>query len=154
MLTAEQRQAIDHEAGLYPDRKAASIEALKIAGRSSGWISDESIREVAGILGMTAAELDAVATFYNLLHRRPVGRHVIYVCDSVSCWILGCDGIFGALAARLGIRPGETTPDGRFTILPIPCLGACDHAPTLQIDGDLHRDVDPAKIDEVLEKYP
>jgi NADH-quinone oxidoreductase subunit E len=153
MLTQEERNEIEAEASRYPQRKAASIEALKIAGRRSGWVSDEDLREVAALLGMTEAELDSVATFYNLIHRRPVGRHVIYLCTSISCWILGCDPLREALTRRLGIRFGETTADGRFTMVPIVCLGACDHAPTLRIDGDLHHDVDPARIDGVLEKY-
>jgi NADH-quinone oxidoreductase subunit E len=94
-----------------------------------------------------------VATFYNLIFRRPVGRHVIMVCDSVSCWIMGCDRVRKHLHDRLGIGPGETTPDHRFTLLPIVCLGCCDHAPAMTVDSDLHGDLDPQKIDAVLEKY-
>jgi len=153
MLTDHERHEIDAEASRFTERRAASIDALKIVARRTRWISDEDLREVAALLGMTPAELDSVATFYNLIHRRPVGRHVIYLCTSISCWILGCDPLREAITGRLGIRFGETTADGRFTMVPIACLGACDHAPTLRIDGDLHRDVDPARIDEVLGRY-
>ena len=153
MLTDHEKLEIEAEAGRYPERRAASIDALKIVQRRTRWISDEDLRDVADLLGMTPADLDSVATFYNLIHRRPVGRHVIYLCTSISCWILGCDPLREALTRRLGIRFGETTADGRFTMVPIVCLGACDHAPTLRIDGDLHNDVDPARIDGVLEKY-
>ena len=104
-------------------------------------------------LGMSPTDLDSVATFYNLIFRKPVGRHVIMVCDSVSCWIMGHERIRKHLSERLGIEFGETTPDNRFTLLPIVCLGCCDHAPAMMVDGDLHSDLDPQKIDSGLEKY-
>src|SRR5262249_28598428 len=97
-------------------------------------------------------ELDGVATFYNLIFRRPVGQHVILLCDSVSCWIMGYERLQTHLRTRLGITLGETTADGQFTLLPIPCLGTCDHAPALMIDDALYRDLDPEKLDLVLEQ--
>jgi NADH-quinone oxidoreductase subunit E len=153
MLTPEERREIEAEFPHYPTKKALTIDAMKIVQRHRGWLSDEALRDIGELLEMSPADLDGVATFYNLLHRRPVGRHIIYVCDSVSCWIMGCDGLFGHLAERHGIRPGGTTADGRFTLLPIVCLGACDHAPAMMIDDDLHGDLDPAKIDRILEGY-
>jgi NADH-quinone oxidoreductase subunit E len=102
---------------------------------------------------MTPAELDAVATFYNLIFRKPVGKHVILVCDSVSCWIMGYERILQHLRDRLGIVLGETTADGVFTLLPIVCLGACDQAPAMMIDDELYGDLDAAKIDEILANY-
>ncbi|HLP16996.1 MAG TPA: NADH-quinone oxidoreductase subunit NuoE, partial [Bacteroidota bacterium] len=107
----------------------------------------------AAHIGMAREQLDGVATFYNLIFRKPVGRHVIYVCDSVSCWILNVDSIKESISSRLGIDYGETTVDGLFTMLPIQCLGTCDHAPALMIDGDLYRDLDPGKIDAILDRY-
>jgi NADH-quinone oxidoreductase subunit E len=154
MLTEQERQEIADEARHYPERRAVCIEALKIVQQRRGWVSDEALRDLAGFLEMTPEELEGVATFYNLVFRRPVGRHVILLCDSVSCWIMGCERIRGELTARLGIRPGETTADGRFTLLPIVCLGTCDHAPALMIDEDLHRDLDPGALDGILERYP
>ncbi len=153
MLTPQERAEIEAEFPHYPTREAVSIDALKIVQKHRGWISDDALRDVGELLGMSAADLDGVATFYNLLFRRPVGRHVIYVCDSVSCWILGCERHFRHLSERLGTQPGETTADGRFTLLPIVCLGACDHAPAVMIDADLHLDVDPANLDRILESY-
>lgn len=102
---------------------------------------------------MTADELDSVATFYNFIFRKPVGRHVILICDSVSCWIMGYDRILERLKERLGIGFGETTTDGRFTLLPNVCLGACDHAPVMMIDEDLHIEVDPQMLDRILTQY-
>lgn len=154
MLSAEERGEIERELGHYPDRRALSIEALRVVQRRRGWVSDEGLRDVADVLGLSPAELEGVATFYNLIFRRPVGRHVILVCDSVSCWIMGADRLREALGVRLGIGLGETTADGRFTLLPIVCLGACDRAPTLMVDADFHADVDAARIDALLGRYP
>ena len=153
-LTPADTAAITTLARQYEARRGACIEALRIVQRSHGWISDDRLREVARLLDMSSDELDGVATFYNLIFRRPVGRHVILICDSVSCWIMGYEALRDTLQARLGVRLGETTADNRFTLLPIVCLGACDHAPTIMIDEDLHRDVDAARLEAVLEQYP
>ena len=153
MLTTEEIHEIESEAAHYPRRDAVSIDALKIVQKYRGWVSDESLRDVAQHIGMSPTDLDSIATFYNLIYRRPVGRHVISVCDSVSCWIMGCDSIQEHLQKRLGIGLGETTADKRFTLLPTVCLGCCERAPALMVDGDLHTNLDPLKIDKELEKY-
>ena len=153
MLTVEEINEIEAEAAHYPRRDAVSIDALKIVQKHRGWVDDESLRDIAAHIGVSPTDLDSVATFYNLIFRRPVGRHVIMVCDSVSCWIMGHERNGKHLHDRLGIKFGETTPDNRFTLLPIVCLGCCDHAPAMMVDGDLHSDLNPCKIDTELEKY-
>jgi NADH-quinone oxidoreductase subunit E len=153
MLTPEERHEIEADMPHYPDRQAVSIDALNIVQRHRGWISDESIRDIAEFLDMSADDLDSVATFYNLIYRKPVGRHVILLCNSVSCWVMGYDRLRERLCQRLQIQLGETTSDRRFTLLPIVCLGTCDHAPALMIDNDLHRDVTPDSAEHVLEGY-
>ena len=153
MLTEEELKEIDEHVKQYPQKRAACIEALKVVQRKRRWISDENLNDIAGVLDMTPDELDSVATFYNLVFRKPVGRHVILICDSVSCWIMGFEKILEHIQNKLGIRYGETTKDERFTLLPIQCLGTCDRAPALMIDNDLHRDLTIEKIDEILEKY-
>ncbi len=152
MLTAEERQEIEAELTRYPTKEAACIDAMKIVQRHRGWVSDESIHDIGGLLEMSAAALDSVATFYNLIFRKPVGRHVIMLCDSVSCWITGYEQVREHLTRHLGIKFGETTPDDRFTLLPIVCLGACEQAPVMTVDNDLHGNLDPAKIDRLLEE--
>jgi NADH-quinone oxidoreductase subunit E len=153
MLTEEEQREIEAEFPRYPNKRAVCIDALRIVQRHRGWVSDESLRDIAALLEMSPDELDGVATFYNLIFRKPVGRHVIMVCDSVSCWVMGYERLRRNLAERLGIQMGETTPDGRFTLLPIVCLGACDHAPTMMVNQDMHRDVDPDGIDRILDQY-
>jgi NADH-quinone oxidoreductase subunit E len=118
-----------------------------------GWISDESLRTVAGYLEMSVDDLDSVATFYNLIFRKPVGRHVILLCDSISCWVMGYEQLRERLRDHLGIDYGETTADGRYTLLPNPCLGTCDCAPALMIDNDLYRKVTPEMLESILSKY-
>jgi NADH-quinone oxidoreductase subunit E len=153
-LAAAQVEEITALAKHYPHRRGASVEALKAVQRAQGWVSDAALAEVARLLGMSSDELDGVATFYNLIFRRPVGRHVILLCDSISCWIMGYEGLRERLAARLGVGLGETTADGRFTLLPTVCLGACEHAPVLMIGDDLHRDCASLSLDVVLDQYP
>jgi NADH-quinone oxidoreductase subunit E len=153
MLTAEEKKEIEAEFPRYEQKRAACVEALKIVQRHRGWVSDETLIAVAEFLEMTPAELDGVATFYNLIFRKPVGKHIILVCDSVSCWIMGYERILQHLQDRLGIVLGETSADGLFTLLPIVCLGACYQAPAMMIDDELYGNLDPDKIDEILTKY-
>jgi len=152
MLTAEERQEIEGELAHYPTKQAVCIDAMKIVQRHRGWVSDESLRDIGELLEMSAADLDGLATFYNLIFRKPVGRHVVMLCDSVSCWIMGYERMREHLISRLGIQFGETTPDNRFTLLPIVCLGACDHAPAMIVNNNLHGDLDRDKIDRLLEE--
>ena len=99
---------------------------------------------------MSVAELDGIATFYNLIYRKPVGDKVILFCDSVSCWIMGGDAVCAKIRAQLGIEPGETTSDNRYTLLPVTCLGDCDHAPAMMIGEDLHHDLTPDSVGDLL----
>jgi NADH-quinone oxidoreductase subunit E len=147
------RQEITALAEAAETKRAAGLDALKVVQKRFGYISDRHLAEVAALLDMTPAELDGVATFYNLIFRRPVGRHVILLCDSVACWIMGEGGARAQLRERLGIKPGETTADGRFTLLPIVCLGHCDHAPAMMVDEDQYGDLDSARLDAILERY-
>ena len=152
-LTPEETRLIDHEIQIVPYKKAAVIEALKIVQQNRGWISDESVDAIADYLEMSPAEVDSVATFYNLIFRKPVGRHVILLCDSISCYVMGYKKIQEALQQKLKIKFGETTADQCFTLLPNCCLGCCDRAPALMIDEDLYQDLTVEMIDDILKKY-
>ena len=154
MLTDEERRAIEAEVVDCECPESASVEALQAVQRLRGWISDEAIRDIAPFLRMSPEQLDGVATFYSFIFRRPVGRHVIFICDSVTCYIMGHENILAHLTERLGISMGETTADGRFTLLPTSCIGLCDHSPAMLVDEDLYGDLDSAKIDEILKSYP
>lgn len=153
MLTIEEKNEIEKAISVMPVRKAGCIEALKVVQHHRRWISDESLKDVALYMEMSAEELDSVATFYNLLFRKPVGRHIILLCDSITCWVMGYEHIRNHLIEKLGIKYGETTADDRFTLLPNCCLGTCDTAPALMIDKDLYKKVTIEQLDEILNKY-
>lgn len=153
MLSEAEMREIEEELSHSPSKQAACIEALKVIQRNRGWVSDESLAELAEFMKMSPAELDSVATFYNLIFRREVGRHVILICDSVSCWITGYDNLVAHFKNKLGIEPGQTTSDGRFTLLTIPCLGVCEHAPAMVIDRQTFWELTADKIDKILEDF-
>lgn len=152
MLSAEEKQEIEHELTKFPIRKSACLEALMIIQKHRDYVSDDGLKDVADYLGMSATELDGIATFYNLIYRKPVGKKVIRICDSVSCFIMGYEQIRSKIQEELGIKLGETTPDQEFTFLPTPCLGTCDKAPALMINDELHRNLNPNNVVQILRK--
>ncbi len=153
MLSTIEIQKIEEEIKKFPRKSAACLDALKIVQGERSWVSDEALEDIAAFLEMSPSEVDSVATFYNLIFRKSVGRHVILVCDSISCWIKGCETIKSQLSDKLNISYGETSKDGRFTLLPIQCLGNCDHSPSIMIDNDTFNDVQNGMLDDILEKY-
>lgn len=153
MLTERELQDINAELAHAATKAAVSVDALNIIQRHRGWVSDEAVKEVAAVLEMTPDELDAVATFYSFIFRRPVGRHVILICDSISCYVMGYNPLLDVMKSKLAIGFGETTADKRFTLLPISCLGACDRAPAMMVDDDLYGPVTAEMMEDILQKY-
>ena len=152
-LTEAEIAEIEHEKTLYPDQRAVGLEALKIVQKHQGWVSDQSLLAIAGYLDLPVAELEGVATFFNLLYRQPVGRKVILFCNSVSCWIMGCEAIRCHIRQTQGVDFGQTTADNQFTLLPVPCLGDCDRAPVMMVGEELHRNLSNDKVDAILARY-
>ena len=153
MLSEEETSEIEAEVAHLPDQESAAIDALLIVQKYRGWVSDESLYAIANLLEMSAEQLDSIATFYNLIYRQPVGRNVVMVCDSVSCYVMGADPLKKAIERHLDVSFGETTEDGRFTLLPIVCLGACDKAPTMMINQDLIENVEAQSLAEIFGRY-
>jgi len=161
MLNEREQQAIRETLDTYQTagrtptqaRRAAAIDALMIVQQERGWLSDETLQELAAELQLSVAELDALASFYTRLFRHPTGRHRVYYCNSVSCWIMGCEELREHLQKGLGIAPGETSTDGRFTLLPTVCLGLCEQAPVLAVDDDLYSIRDHTWLKEILDGY-
>jgi NADH-quinone oxidoreductase subunit E len=153
VLNEKEIQEITAELAHAPTKASVSVEALNIVQRHRGWVSDEVLKDVATLLEMTVDELDAVATFYSFIFRRPVGRHIILICDSISCWAMGYNPLLDLLKTTRGLTFGETTADKRFTLLPISCLGACDRAPAMMVDDELYGPVTPEMMDGILDKY-
>ncbi|WP_178122534.1 NADH-quinone oxidoreductase subunit NuoE [Pseudomonas sp. R-28-1W-6] len=152
-LSEAERSAIEHEMHHYEDPRAASIEALKIVQKARGWVPDGAADAIGAILGIPASDVEGVATFYSQIFRQPVGRHIIRVCDSMTCFVGGHENVLASLKDQLGIVPGQTTTDGRFTLLPVCCLGNCDKAPAVMIDDDTFGNIDPDGVAQLLEAY-
>jgi NADH-quinone oxidoreductase subunit E len=144
------RAMIKAKAGQYPRAQAALLPALRMAQDKLGHLSDQVVAEVAGLLGLSAAQALDTADFYEMFFRRPRGRHVIWVCESLSCELCGCEGLLQALEARLGITAGQTTADGRFTLMRAQCLGLCDVAPALMVDDRVYPTVKLAELETIL----
>ena len=153
VLSDAERAAIEEEMHHYEDPRAASIEALKIVQQARGWVPDGAADAIGAILGIPASDVEGVATFYSQIFRQPVGRHIIRVCDSMTCFIGGHESLLEAIKEQLGISPGQTTADGRFTLIPVCCLGNCDKAPALMIDDDTYGNARAADIAGLLEAY-
>ncbi len=142
----------EHIGKAYHPRERA-VDVMFALQRHYGYLSDEAVREGAELLGMTPLELDQLATFYDFLYREPVGKYVIHVCDSIVCWMEGFQTVKEHLCEKLGIKMGETTRDGMFTILPTCCLGYCDRAPAMLINGRIYGELTSEKIDRVLQTF-
>jgi len=149
-LSPEEIREINAEISHYEDKAAVSIEALRIVQKHRRWVSDECLVAVAGLLDMTPAQLEAVATFYNLIYRQPVGKTVIHYCNSVTCWMLGSDQVQERLCRHLKVELGQMSADGEYTVLPIVCLGACDHAPVAMVGDQLKLDITENAVNEIF----
>ncbi|MFP6847521.1 MAG: NADH-quinone oxidoreductase subunit NuoE [Pseudomonas sp.] len=152
-LSETERSAIEHEMHHYEDPRAASIEALKIVQKARGWVPDGAADAIGEILGIPASDVEGVATFYSQIFRQPVGRHIIRVCDSMTCYIGGHESILESIQQQLGIGLGQTSADGRFTLLPVCCLGNCDKAPAVMIDDDTFGNLHADGVAKLLEAY-
>jgi len=153
MLSPESEHEIDLEIAKYPpdQKKAAVMAALTIAQRENGWLTPETLDYVAHRLEIPAIRVAEVATFYSMYELKPVGRHKISLCTNISCMLRGSDEIKRHLEDKLGIKLGQTTSDGKFTLKEVECLAACCGAPMMQVDDDYHENLTPERVDEILD---
>ena len=135
----------------YPQPRSALIPALRIAQEQAGYLSQDAVREVAGMFKLSPNEVYEVASFYTMLFKKPVGKYVIQVCTNISCLLCNCESLMAHLQKRLGIKAGETTPDRRFTLLEVECLASCGTAPVVQINENYHEDLTVEKLDRILD---
>jgi NADH-quinone oxidoreductase subunit E len=137
-------------AGAITPREAA-VDVMKELQRHYGWLTDEAVHEAAELLGLSPLQVEELATFYEMIYRRQVGKKVLHVCDSISCWAVGYETLMAHLGRRLGVEPGSTTADGMFTLLPCACLGLCGDGPAMMVGETLYGKVTPEKANEILE---
>jgi NADH-quinone oxidoreductase E subunit len=152
MLSTDTRQKIESLKKVYETHQSALIPALHVAQADQGWLSEETQREVAQLLGLTPQSVRQVVTFYTMFHQKPVGRHMIQVCRNLSCSLLGGQRLQKQIQEKLGIEDGETTQDGRFTYVSVECLGSCGTAPVLMVNDRYHENVTPQEVDRLLEE--
>ena len=151
MLSEDTRQKIEALIGRYPQGRSALIPSLQLAQAEAGYLSHETVREVAKIFRLSANEVYEVASFYTMLFKKPAGRYVIQVCTNISCLLCNCEEIMAHLQQRLGIKPGETTQDRKFTLMEAECLASCGTAPVVQINEDYHENLTVEKLDRILD---
>ena len=151
MLSESACRQIQDLISKYPEKRSALIPSLHIAQKELGYISQDTMREVAQIFGLSSNEVHEVTSFYTMFHRKPVGKYIIQVCTNISCQICNAESIMDHLTKKLGIKPGETTSDNKFTLLEVECLGSCGTSPVVQINEDYHEDLTPEKLSMILD---
>lgn len=151
-FTPAMMKEVEETLARYPVKRSAVLPLLWIAQREFGWLPPGALQRVALLLDLPEPEVFGIATFYTMFNLKPVGRHHLQVCMTLSCSLMGADRLFRHLEQKLGVGHGETTPDGRFTLRRVECLAACGGAPCMQVGFDYHENLDEAKADALLEK--
>jgi NADH-quinone oxidoreductase subunit E len=151
-LTPEREKQADEILARYPNRQAATIPLLHLCQDQKGWIDDEVTQWVASRLGLSAAHVKGVVTFYTLFNQQPVGKHQVWVCRTLSCALKGSDAILEHCEKRLGVHPGQTSADGKFTLRTAECLASCGTAPMIQVDKDYFENLSIADLDSILDR--
>ena len=150
-FTGERKQRLDELLTRYPNKMAALLPALWMVQEANGWVSEQGMAEVAALLELTPAYVKGVVTFYTMYHQHPVGRHFIQVCTTSPCGVCGAEEVAKAFLKHTGCAElGLTSPDGKYTVIEVECLGACGFATPVQINEDCVENVTPAKVPEIL----
>jgi NADH-quinone oxidoreductase E subunit len=152
MFSEANEKKLDQIITHYPVKRSAILPALYIAQEEHGYVTDDDVKYLAQRLGMRVNEVEEVVTFYTMYSRRPTGKYKLQVCRTISCMLRGAEQITEHIGSRLGIRVGETTPDSKFTLSEVECLGYCDLAPCLQVNFDYHERVTPESVDAIIDQ--
>ena len=152
MVSESLRQKFDELTSKYPVKRSALIPMLLTTQEEIGYLTSESIQFISEYLNIPAIEVYEVITFYSMLRTKPVGKNHIQVCTNISCLLLGGEQMFEHISERLGIKEGETSPDGVFSLIQVECLGACCNAPAMQVNYKYHEDLNIEKVDSILEE--
>jgi NADH-quinone oxidoreductase E subunit len=150
VLSDRTRAEITQLRAKYPDPRSVLMPALHLAQRENGWLSDEVMKEVGAFLGIPVAEVRSVASFYTMYNLKPVGKYHIQVCTNLSCSLLGAEHMVEYLKKKLGVDVGQTTPDRKYTLSTVECLGSCGTAPMMQVNDDYYENLTEQRIDEIL----
>ncbi len=154
VLTGERREKLEQLLQRYETRRAGVLPALWMVQHARGWISDDAMAEVAEVLDLTPAYVKGVVTFYTMYHQHPVGEHFIQVCTTTCCNIVGAEVVVEALLEQTGCKElGATSPDGKYTVVEVECLGACGFPTPVMVNDDFIESVTPESVSELLERY-
>lgn len=158
MIPEPLRASLERRVADALTNREAAVDVLKQLQRHYGWLTDEALEEASQLLGLSPLQLEDLATFYEMIYRRPVGRHVVHVCDSISCWASGGETLLESLTRILGITPGSTTTDGAVTLLPCSCLGNCGEAPCMMVGEKQYGRMTPEAGEQLMtalrDSYP
>lgn len=135
----------------YPQARSAMLPCLHLAQDELGYITDEAIAAVAEVIGVKTDEVESVVTFYSMFHQEPKGKRIVKVCTSISCYLMGCDAVLETLEGKLGVRRGETTADGEYTLEAVECLAACGMAPVIQVNSEFVEQATPAVAERLID---
>ena len=152
MLPPELLEPLKQKIAAVEHPRELTVDVMFALQKHYGYLSDEALKEGAALLGLSPLELEELATFYDFVYREPVGKFVIHVCDGVVCWMFHEGSAFDYLCQKLGVCAGQVTEDGMFTVLPSACIGYCDHAPAMLINGVPYGNLTPETIDQILQK--
>src|ERR1043166_593284 len=152
MFSQEIEAKFRHLISIYPQKRSALIPMLLLAQREHGYVKAETIEYVARLLHLNPSEVDSIMSFYTLLRRRPVGKYHILICTNLACLLTGSDDIEACIKRKLGVNPGEVTPDGLFSAIEFECLGSCTTAPVIQVNGEFHENLDVPKVEALLDE--
>lgn len=152
MISEPLKKSLEARVASAVTPREAAVDVMKTLQAHYGWLTDEAVGEAAQLLGLSPLQVEELATFYEMIYRRPVGKKVIHVCDSISCWCADCDGLMEHLKKRLGIDVGGTSADGMFTLIPCACLGMCGDSPAMSVGNNLYGKVTPELADQILEQ--
>jgi NADH-quinone oxidoreductase subunit E len=152
MIPEQLRKSLQERVATAITAREAAVDVMKELQAHYGWLSDEAVGEAAELLGLSPLQVEELATFYEMIYRRPVGKKVIHVCDSISCWAACCDDLLQHLKVKLGVELGGTSADGMFTLIPCCCMGMCGDSPAMSVDGTPYGNVTPELADQILER--
>ena len=153
MLAEQIRAELEKQIAAADHPQELAVDVMLAFQEAAGYLSDTALEAAAAMLKMHPVEIEEIATFYNFIYREPVGLNVIHVCDSVICWLDGSESLMDYICRKLGIAPGQTTADGKFTLLPVCCLGYCDRSPAMMINRKVYGHLNREKIDDILDRF-
>jgi len=152
MFSAEGEARLQHLVSIYPQKRSALIPMLLLAQKEQGYVTMEAMEYIAGILELSASEVESTMSFYTLLRRKPAGKYHMLICTNLACMLRGSDDIESSVKRKLGVELGQVTADGLFSAIEFECLGSCTTAPAIQVNGEFHENLDVPKVEALIDE--